>query len=81
MEHNVKLYGTSTCVFCKVAKEFFEEEKIKYDYFDIGSDAETRDKVTQAAGTSSVPIIEIDGKYILGWKRSQVCKELGIDKY
>lgn len=80
MEHNIKLYGTKTCTFCRVAKEYFEEKGFSYKYIDIGEDTKARDEVTKAAGVSSVPIIEIDGEYIIGWKRSKVERALGINQ-
>lgn len=76
---NVKLYGTPTCAFCKVAKEFFEENAIAFEYVDVAKSPEDREYLFKKTGQMGVPVIEIGEETIVGWKRSKVEKALGIN--
>ena len=78
MEHKVILYGTKTCVFCRTAKEMFEDKKIPYTYKDVGEDSEAREYMVKASGQMGVPVIEIDGVMQIGFKRSKIEKALGL---
>lgn len=79
---NIKIYTTQTCTYCKMAKEFFKENNVNYTEVDLGADAVIREEMRakmEAAGQGlSVPIIEIEGKLILGFDKVTVSKELGI---
>ncbi len=79
---NVTIYSTQTCTYCKMAKEFFKEKNVNYTEIDLGADAVKREEMRakmEAAGQGlAVPIIEIDGKLILGFDKMTVSKELGI---
>lgn len=37
----VEIYSTSTCHFCREAKEFFVEKKIEFVEYDVANDAAT----------------------------------------
>jgi len=64
---HVKIYTTSSCVYCKIAKEFFKENKVDYEEKDVVSDLQAREEMTQKSGQMGVPVIDIDGKIIIGF--------------
>ena len=41
-EKKIVIYATSTCPYCKKAKAFLDENKLVYEYYDVGLDAEKR---------------------------------------
>lgn len=79
MAHDVAIYSTPTCHFCKEAKEFFAEKKVEYVNHDVASDAAKRDEMIKLSGQMGVPVIVIDGAVSLGFDRAEVAKKLGIE--
>ncbi len=68
----VKIYSTPTCPYCKAAKEFFNEKGVKFEDIDISKDKEAAKEMTEKSGSTSVPVIEIDGKMIIGFDREKI---------
>lgn len=74
----VKIYTTPFCVYCKMAKEFFVANKIKYEEFDVAADAKARDEMIQKSGQFGVPVTDIGGKIVIGFDRARLSELLGI---
>lgn len=68
----VKIYTTPSCVYCKMAKDFFKENNIVYEEFDVAKDAEKREEMIQKSGQLGVPVIEIDGELIIGFDKARI---------
>jgi glutaredoxin 3 len=75
---NVTIYSTPTCHFCHMAKEFFKENNINFTDHDVKSDLEKRKEMVEKSGQLGVPVIDIDGKIIVGFDRAQLASELGV---
>ena len=41
---NVKIYSTPVCPWCKKAKDFFDENNVDYNDFDVSSDESKRNE-------------------------------------
>lgn len=74
----VTIYSTPTCHFCNMAKDYFKENKIDYETFDVASDAEKRKEMMEKSGQLGVPVIIIDGQVIVGFNRPKVASALGL---
>ncbi len=72
----IHIYSTPTCHFCKLAKEFFASHKIGYEEFDVSTDIEKRKEMMEKTGQLGVPVIEINGKIIIGFDESTIVKML-----
>lgn len=72
---DVKIYSTPSCHFCHMAKDFFENEGIKFTEFDVAADAEKRAEMMQKTGQMGVPVIEIGDEFIVGFNEAKI-KEL-----
>ncbi|MEI6296836.1 MAG: glutaredoxin family protein [bacterium] len=72
---SVKVYGTVSCVYCRMAKEFFKENKIEYTEKDVYLDEEARNEMVKKTGQSGVPVIEIGSEVIIGFDKGKI-KEL-----
>lgn len=75
---NVKIYSTPTCVYCKMAKEFFKKNSVKYEEYDVASDMKAREEMVQKSHQLGVPVIDIDGQIIVGFDRDTLAASLGI---
>jgi len=68
----VKIYSTPTCVYCKMAKEFFNKNKIKYEEYDVSKDEKARDEMIEKSQQMGVPVIEINGEIIVGFDKFRI---------
>jgi len=75
-EHKVKVYSTSTCPWCKKIKEFLTEKKVKFDDIDVGANQEAANEMVEKSGQMGVPVIDIDGKIIVGFDKEALEKAL-----
>ncbi len=77
-KHKVIEYGTETCPWCHRAREFFEENEIKYKYIDVGKDRKAAKEMIEKTGQRGVPVIEIDGEFIVGFDEKKIREKLGL---
>ena len=75
---NIIIYTTPSCVYCKMAKEFFKENGVEYKEFNVAVDDNSRDEMVQKSGQLGVPVIEIDGKVVVGFDKPRLSELLGI---
>jgi len=62
-----KVYSTNACKWCKVAKEYFEQNGIQYKEVDVGKDLEARKEMVYLTGQMGVPVISNGTDFIIGW--------------
>ena len=72
----VKIYTTPTCPWCKKAKEFFKQKKIKFAELDVSSNEKARDEMVKKSKQMGVPVLDIDGKIIIGFDQAAIEKAL-----
>jgi len=77
-QKSVKIYSTPTCTYCKQAKEFFDENNIKYKDFDVTRSEEAREEMIDKTGQMGVPVILINEKVIIGFDKEKIKKALGM---
>ncbi len=78
MKVMVTIYTTPSCVYCKMAKAFFAEHNVGYEEKNVTEDDAARDAMIQKSGQMGVPVIDIDGKIVVGFDEEAVGKLLGI---
>ncbi len=74
----VKIYSTPSCVYCKMAKDFFMKNNVAYEEFNVASDDRAREEMIQKSHQMGVPVIDIGGEIFVGFNRSEIAKALGI---
>ena len=77
MKH-VSIYSTPTCVYCNAAKEFFKENNVQFDSFDVATDLEKRKEMIEKSGQMGVPVIFIDNELIVGFDKAKISELLSI---
>ncbi len=75
---NVSIYTTPTCGYCKLAKEFFKENNVEYNEYDVAADAEKRTEMIEKSGQMGVPVITVDDEMIVGFDKEKLAGLLGI---
>ena len=74
----VTIYTTPTCVYCKAAKEFFQENKVDYKEIDVVEDEAAREAMIQKSGQMGVPVIDVDGEIVVGFNKEKLAELLGV---
>lgn len=77
---NVTIYTTPTCVYCKMTKDFFAQNNVKYEEKDVSVDEKACEEMIQKSGQFGVPVIDIDGELIVGFDKSRLSELLGLNK-
>lgn len=75
---NVTIYTTPTCVYCKMTKEFFQENNVEYTEKDVSTDAAARDEMIQKSGQMGVPVVDVEGEFVVGFDKEKLSSLLGI---
>ena len=71
------VYGTPTCPYCTRAKEYFEQNNVQIEYVDVSLDKTKVEEMVEKSGQMGVPVIEIDGKIIVGFDKEKIQEMIG----
>lgn len=74
----VKIYTTPTCPYCHAAKEFFKENKIRFEEIDVSKNSDAAKEMVEKSGQMGVPVIDIGGQIIIGFDRQTIKKALKL---
>ncbi|MBI5138215.1 MAG: glutathione S-transferase N-terminal domain-containing protein [Candidatus Vogelbacteria bacterium] len=77
-KHKVIIYSTPSCVYCKVAKEYFKDNNVEYTEYNVVNDIPKREEMFQKSGQMGVPVIDIDGSITVGFDEERIQSFLGI---
>lgn len=72
MAANVTIYTATWCGFCHAAKDYFDKLGVKYTDKDVESDPTFMDEAVTKSGQRGIPVIDIDGKIIVGFDRPKI---------
>ena len=79
-KHKVFMYALSTCVWCKMAKQFLKDNNVEFEYVDVdlveGKDKEkVKKEILDKGGSLSYPAIIVDDKILINGFRKDKIKE------
>lgn len=77
-DHKVKVYSTEVCPWCHKAKDWLKEHKIEFTDHNVGEDQEAAKEMVEKSGQRGVPVIDIDGKIIIGFNEEKMKKLLEV---
>ena len=77
MTKNITVYSTPTCVYCKMAKDYFTSKGLTYSEYNVAEDNTKLDEMVQKSGQMGVPVIDIDGKVFVGFNKKEIETALG----
>ena len=64
----VIVYSTPACPYCVMAKNYFKEKQVEFDDIDVSSDQSKAMEMIQKSGQMGVPVIDIAGDIIVGFR-------------
>ena len=74
----VRIYSTPSCVYCRMAREFFDKHGVEYEDHDVAANQEALKEMIDKSHQMGVPVIDVDGQIFVGFNRSGLEKVLGI---
>ncbi len=75
---HIKIYSTPSCVYCKMAKQFFAENNVEYQDVNVALDAHELEQMVNKSGQRGVPVIEVNEEIIVGFDQPRLKELLGI---
>ncbi|MBI2143875.1 glutathione S-transferase N-terminal domain-containing protein [Candidatus Woesearchaeota archaeon] len=76
---DVTVYSTPTCPWCERAKAFLKENNIQYSEVNVAADQKALQHMVDKSGQMGVPVIEIDGQFIVGFDKNAMKKALKLN--
>lgn len=74
----VIIFTTPTCGFCRAAKQYFIQKRIKFKEIDVSKDAQAAKDMLRRTGQMGVPVILINNRPVVGFDKSKINRLLGI---
>jgi len=75
----VKIYTTPVCPFCLMAKEYLTSRGIEFEEIDVSKNEKAAQEMIQKSGQMGVPVIEIDGKIVVGFDKEKIDELLNLE--
>jgi len=82
--HKVIVYALSTCVWCKMTKQFLKDNNVEFEYVDVDLCSEEdkekiRQEIQNKGGSLSYPTTIIDDKTVVtGFRKDLLKVVLGL---
>lgn len=68
----IKIYSTSWCPGCVKVKKYLSQQGIEFNEINVADRHEDREEVFKASGQRTVPVIDINGKIIVGFDKKAI---------
>jgi len=72
----ITLYTTPSCSFCRKAKDYFRKNQVRFTEYNIARDQRRAEEMVRKSGQMGVPVIDINGKIIVGFNQPEVERAL-----
>ncbi|NJD01248.1 MAG: NrdH-redoxin [Ruminiclostridium sp.] len=69
---SVKVYSTSSCPWCTVAKNYLSSKNIRFEDLDVNRDREAAMEMVRKSGQRGVPVLDINGDIIVGFDQAAI---------
>ena len=83
-KHKVFVYALSTCVWCKMAKQYLNDNNVEYEFVNVDlEDEKDKQKIHETiqnkGGMLSFPTIIVDDKVVItGFRKDKLKEELEL---
>ncbi len=74
----IKVYSTPFCPYCVTLKDYLKDKKVEFVDVDVSENEEERDEMIKLSGQIGVPVVNVDGKIIVGFDKEEIDKALNI---
>ena len=83
-KHKVMMYALSTCVWCKMTKQYLKDNSVEFEYVDVDlADEKDKEKIrndiVKKGGPLSYPTVIVDDKKVItGFRKDQLKEALEL---
>jgi glutaredoxin 3 len=75
----IRIFSTPTCPYCVTLKEYLKDKGFDFDDMDVSQDQVALDEMVKKSGQMGVPVVDIDGKIIVGFDKEKINELLKIE--
>lgn len=68
---NIKVFTSSTCPYCTLAKDYLDEKGVEYEEKNITTDGDARQELIDL-GHTGVPVIVVDDVEVVGFDKGRI---------
>jgi glutaredoxin 3 len=72
MKHNIVVFGTPTCSWCKKVREYLGSRGQEYKYIDVSKDSKGLQDMQRKTGQMGVPQLWINNTAVVGFDRAKI---------
>jgi len=72
----IKVYSTPTCPYCNMLKEFLKRNNIEFEEIDVAANRDAAVEMIAKSGQIGVPVIDIEGRIIIGYNEAAIRERL-----
>ena len=76
--HRVLVFTTPTCSWCTRVKNYLVQQRVPFREVDVSKDASAARDLVRRTGQMGVPVVEIDGRPVVGFDKSRIDQLLGL---
>jgi glutaredoxin-like YruB-family protein len=76
--HRVIVFSSPTCAWCTRAKTYLSGRGVPFRDVDVSRDPAAARDLVRRTGQMGVPVIEIDGRSIVGFDQALIDSALGL---
>lgn len=76
----IRVYSTAWCPECIMLKRYLKSRGVQYEDINVADRQTDRDEVKRLSGQYTVPILDIDGTIIVGFRKDSIEPLLGPAK-
>lgn len=77
-KQRVIVFSTPTCTYCNRAKQYFRQQGVRFRDVDVTKDSAAARDMVRRSGQQGVPVIDINGKIIVGFNKPEIDKLLDL---
>jgi glutaredoxin-like YruB-family protein len=75
----IRLFTTPICPYCFSLKKFLEEKGVEVEEIDVTKNEIAMEEMINETQQTTVPVLDIDGEFVVGFDREKICKLLKIE--
>lgn len=72
----ITVYSTPGCPYCIRLKDYLKQRGMDFTGIDVSADQAALDKMVSISGQMGVPVIDVDGKIVVGFDKDKIEKLL-----
>ena len=75
----VIVYSADACPYCHMVKDWLKVNNIEFEDVNIQEDQEKAKEMVEKSGQMGVPVIDVDGKIVIGFNKEKLKELVEID--